>query len=110
MEELIINDRKRRAIIWHTPHVPQQIHNRKLFSSVETGLKKLKKAIRKIGIFIPSFKDGECLCIFWGDVKKMVVCPVVLRTRGLFFIPTIYEAEKWHKRAYKEVRRRKSNK
>lgn len=111
MEEVFIKDRERRRILWHNVHVPQQIINRKLFSSLEEGLERLRKAIRKTGILIHSLKDEECLYVFRSDIGKMVVCLIVLKIKGLFYIPTIYEAEEGHVRDYKSIlRKRKLNK
>jgi len=81
---------------------------RKLFSSVKKGFRTIEKAVKGQGILIDSMReDCKYFCIFKSDIKKLVVCPIIENISGLFYIPTIYPAEEWHKRAYKQIIRKR---
>lgn len=86
-------------------HFFDQVAARKLFSSEKKARDISIRALRRGGVLIEAQRD-DCnyLCIFKDDVDHLVVVPVI-DTGTHFICKTIFLAEDWHRKIYKNRKR-----
>lgn len=83
-------------------HFFDRVIEKKLFSSTERAKNITIRAIKRGGVLVPYEKeDSNCLCIFMGDEGVLVVTPLI-ETDSDFICRTVFKAEDWHKKIYKE--------
>ena len=93
-------------------HFFDKVIEEKLFSSTNKAKNMTIKAVKENGIIIPTptkRDDCDCFCIFMGDAGFLVVVPL-LETLTDFICRTVFKAEKWHRKIYKNERLNNFNK